>query len=89
MTTDKLTFDELVDALSEIITPEDQIIAVFSGVWTFGHKLQCPPNEIPKFVFEALSKAAQEKRLLCQLTHGILLGIEFLTLREHPQAKEF
>jgi aminoglycoside 3-N-acetyltransferase len=56
------TVDMLKELLHKVIQPGDEAILIYSGIWTFGHRLKVPPQEIPGLVLDAIDDCAGKDR---------------------------
>jgi aminoglycoside 3-N-acetyltransferase len=48
----------------EIITPRDEIVVVYSGIWTFGHKIDVAKKDVPRMLIESMLEAVGSHRTL-------------------------
>jgi aminoglycoside N3'-acetyltransferase len=50
----KLSLSQFKLAFRSVIDPADRIIVVYSGIWTFGHRLGVHPADLPRALLEAM-----------------------------------
>jgi aminoglycoside N3'-acetyltransferase len=50
----RLTIADFKRQFREVIDPRDSIVVVYSGIWTFGHRLGLPIAQIPVALIEAM-----------------------------------
>ena len=50
------TIVEFKRQFRDVIDPLDSIVVVYSGIWTFGHRLGLPIAQIPAALIEAMLK---------------------------------
>ena len=59
------TITEFKRRFRDVIDPRDSIVVVYSGIWTFGHRLGLPIAQIPVALIEAmLEEVGSDKTLL-------------------------
>ncbi len=60
----KITRDTIIQGLGEIIRPEDEVVVIHSGLWSFGAKMDVPPDQVAQVVLEAVRSAVGPNRTL-------------------------
>jgi aminoglycoside 3-N-acetyltransferase len=68
----RLTLSDFKRQFREVIDPNDRIIVVYSGIWTFGHRFGLPIADIPRALVEAMLSelGAQQTLLLPSYTYA-------------------
>ncbi len=51
-------------AVERMIAEDDEVVVVFSGLWSFGHRLGVSPTEVPAAVLDALLEAVGHRTLV-------------------------
>jgi aminoglycoside N3'-acetyltransferase len=60
----RLTERDIERALADVIGPDDDVVALFSGIWTFGHRFAWPAKETPDRLLEVLDQYIGPRRTL-------------------------
>lgn len=60
----KYSLDEFEEALASVILPEDEIVFVFSGLWSFANFLDVPVRESPRLVLDSIRNVVSGRRTL-------------------------
>jgi len=60
----KISQDDLRKALNEVIYPEDEVIVIYSGIWSFGYRLNCSIPEIPDMILDTIEEVVGDDRTL-------------------------
>src|SRR5260221_10808745 len=60
---------EFEQAMDRVVAPDDQIIVVFSGIWTFGARFNASPRELPGLLVKALLARCGPSRTLLLPTY--------------------
>ncbi|MDQ6719087.1 MAG: AAC(3) family N-acetyltransferase [Gemmatimonadota bacterium] len=50
----RLTADDFKRQLADVVRPGDELVVVYSGIWTFGHRFAAAPADVPKVVLDAM-----------------------------------
>lgn len=48
----------------EAISPTDDLVVVYSGIWTFGHQFSVPIRDVPRMLIESMLEAVGSSRTL-------------------------
>jgi aminoglycoside 3-N-acetyltransferase len=48
----------------EVVHPADEIVVVYSGIWTFGHQFGLPIDDVPRMLIERMLEAVGPRRTL-------------------------
>lgn len=67
----KLLEETFHDVLSETILPTDQVVLVYSGIWSFSHRLGCPAKEVPGLILNWLEEFIGPNRTLIFPTYTL------------------
>jgi len=76
----KISQDDLRKALNEVIYPEDEVIVIYSGIWSFGYRLNCSIPEIPDMILDTIEEVVGDDRTLLMPS---------FTSREFTKTKKF
>ena len=60
----KLTEDDFYRAVDDVVGPEDEVLVVFSGIYTFAHRFEWPPQETPGRLLDVLESITADRRTL-------------------------
>ena len=60
----KLTEEDFHRALDEVLGPEDEVFIVFSGIYTFAHLFEWPPQDTPDRLLDVFESFASNGRTL-------------------------
>lgn len=60
----KINENDIYKALKETIFPEDKIILLYSGIWTFGQYLNCNLTEIPDILLDIIEDFSGRDRTI-------------------------
>jgi aminoglycoside 3-N-acetyltransferase len=47
-----------------LLEPTDEVVVVYSGIWTFGHQLDLPIRDVPRMLIEGMLEALGSERTL-------------------------
>ena len=50
----RLTEKSIRDTLADVITSDDEVVVIFSGIWMFGSSLGVPTNDVPKLLVDVI-----------------------------------
>ena len=48
----------------EVLHPADEVVVVYSGIWTFGHGFGLPGNDLPRVLIEQMLESVGQQRTL-------------------------
>jgi aminoglycoside 3-N-acetyltransferase len=65
----RLGVPEFERALARAIVPEDRVVVMFSGIWTFGPRFDAPPDELPRILLDAILRHLGPGRTLLLPTY--------------------
>lgn len=60
----QLTIREFRRQFASVIDRRDEIVVVYSGIWTFGHRFGISPKQLPELLIEAMLEALGSGRTL-------------------------
>lgn len=60
----RLTPDQFRRCFDEVIDPADEIVVVYSGIWTFGHQFGLPARDVPRMLIEQILESIGPARTL-------------------------
>jgi hypothetical protein len=82
----KLDLDDIRALLGHVIPPDDEVVAVWGALWTFGHRLGMPAADVPRVMLDLLLETVGPERTLLLPTYtGAYAGSrEFDLLRSPP-----
>jgi len=60
----RLTLPGFRSQFESVLDPADEIVVVYSGIWTFGHRFGLDPKVLPAALIETMLEAAGERRTL-------------------------
>lgn len=60
----RLRPDEFRRAFERVLSPADEVVVVYSGIWTFGHQFGLPIREVPRMLIEQMLEAVGAGRTL-------------------------
>jgi len=52
------------EQFSEVLDPADEVVVVYSGIWTFGHQFGLPIRDVPRMLIEQMLEAVGPDRTL-------------------------
>ena len=75
------------DALDQVIKDEDEVIVLYSGIYSFIHNLKfnlTSYNKLPKKIFQLIEKKVGKERILFlpSFTGSFIINMDFLTLKK-------
>ncbi len=50
----RLTEKSVRDTLTDVITSDDEVVVIFSGIWMFGSRLGVPTSDVPKLLVDVI-----------------------------------
>jgi aminoglycoside N3'-acetyltransferase len=60
----RLTLPGFRSQFESVLDPADEVVVVYSGIWTFGHRFGLDPKVLPAALIETMLEAAGERRTL-------------------------
>lgn len=60
----RLTLADFKHQFLSVVPLKDELIVVYSGIWTFGHRLGLPPHTIPRAILEAMIECLSPEQTL-------------------------
>jgi aminoglycoside 3-N-acetyltransferase len=74
-----ITDKEFESALLEVIRPEDNVIVLYSGVWSFAHRFCAESDNVVRRIFDVINSVVGEERtlLLPAFTNGFVQTRKF------------
>jgi aminoglycoside 3-N-acetyltransferase len=59
-----LTLEDFKRQFAKVLAPEDEVVVVYSGIWTFGHRFQLPPEKVAGAILDAIEEVVGPDRTL-------------------------
>ena len=60
----RLTPSQFRGAFDAVIEPADEIVVVYSGIWTFGHQFGLPVRDLPRMLIDQMLESIGPRRTL-------------------------
>lgn len=51
-------------ALNDVISPDDQVVVIYSGLWSFAHRLDCDYQDAPAWLLDVIMNVVGDQRTL-------------------------
>ena len=76
---------EITRAFEEVVAPDHEIIVLYSGLWSFGHRLKVPAASVPNLVLDVVREFVGPERTLIMPTFSFsFCGSRVFDLSETP-----
>jgi len=60
----KISPKDFKRSLQDVIEPEDEVVLIYSGIWTFGHRFGEPPESLPQLILDCIEEVVGPHRTL-------------------------
>jgi aminoglycoside N3'-acetyltransferase len=60
----RLTLSDFQQQFASVIHPEDRLVVVYSGIWSFGHRFDVEPQVLPEALLESIQEVVGPTRTL-------------------------
>ena len=67
----ELTKEIFQNALQRVILPSDDVVLIYSGIWSFSHRLGCPSKEAPERIMGWIEEVIGPDRTLIFPTYAL------------------
>jgi aminoglycoside 3-N-acetyltransferase len=64
-----ITAHDFRKLLQKVILPTDDVVLVYSGIWTFGHRFKELPKRVPEIILDCIEDAVGNQRTLLLPTY--------------------